>query len=209
MTEGQVGAEARAPEGAAPRRRRGSFGPTVLVGLAGGALTAVSAAQDWATASSSAAGVDVSASVQGSATAPLAIALALVALAAWGTVLVLRGRVRQAVAVVGAAASAGVLATVVSAFGAAEDDAVQAVMARGATGDAFETSLTGWYVACGVGALLTLAAFAVAVTAARRWPAMGSRYDAPAARPPAAAPTEPASEQEMWRALDDGRDPTA
>ena len=192
-----------------PDSRRSSFGPTVLVGLAGGALTAVSATRDWATATGSAAGADVSAPVQGSTTAPLAIALALVALTAWGTVLVLRGRVRQVVSVVGAVASAGVLATVVRGFGAARDDAVEAVVARGAIGTGVESSLTGWYFACGIGAALTLAAFVVAVGAARRWPAMGSRYDAPASRPAplATTPTE-ATEQDMWRALDDGRDPT-
>lgn len=195
--------------GAAPRSR--SFGPTVLAGLAFGALTAVSAARDWAVASGSAAGADVSAAVRGSATAPLAIALALVALAAWGTVLVLRGRARQVVAAVGAAASAGVLATVVSGFAEAQDDAVEAVVSRGATGDVFESSLTGWYFACGGGAVLTLLAFAVAVAAATRWPAMGSRYDAPAGRTSAGAAGAPgsATEQDMWRALDDGRDPTA
>lgn len=200
---------------AARRSGRGSFGPTVLVGLAGGALTAVAAARSWAGATGSAAGVDVAASVKGSATAPLAIALALVALASWGTVLVLRGRARRVVAVIGAAASAGVLATVLSAFGRAQDDAVEAVVARGATGDT-ASSLTGWYFACGIGAGLTLLAFAVAVAAAPRWPAMGSRYDAPATRPTdgagadvAGGATEPATEQDMWRALDDGRDPTA
>jgi uncharacterized membrane protein (TIGR02234 family) len=201
----------------ARRRGRGGFGPTVLVGLAAGALTAVSAARYWAVATGSAAGVDVSASVTGSASAPLAIALALVALASWGTVLVLRGRARQVVAVVGAAASAGVLATVVSAFDRAQDDAVEAVLARGATGDTFASSLTGWYFACAIGAVLTLLAFAVAVVAAPRWPAMGSRFDAPATRTQergvgtvaATDATEPATEQDMWRALDDGRDPTA
>jgi uncharacterized membrane protein (TIGR02234 family) len=198
----------------ARREGRRSFGPTVLVGLSAGALTAVAAARDWAGATGSAAGVDVAASVKGSATAPLAIALALVALASWGTVLVLRGRARRVVAVVGAVASAGVLATVVSAFDRAQDDAVEAVVSRGATGDTFVSSLTGWYFACGVGAVLTLLAFAVAVGAAPRWPAMGSRYDAPATRtspgsPSAAGAPEPATEQDMWRALDDGRDPTA
>jgi hypothetical protein len=37
---------------------------------------------------------------------------------------------------------------------------------------------------------------------------MGTRYDAPAART-ADAEAEPVTEQEMWRALDDGHDPTA
>jgi hypothetical protein len=37
---------------------------------------------------------------------------------------------------------------------------------------------------------------------------MGTRYDAPAARA-AQEEAAPVSEQDMWRALDDGRDPTA
>ena len=40
------------------------------------------------------------------------------------------------------------------------------------------------------------------------WPAMGSRYDAPGARADA-EDAAPDTEQDMWRALDDGRDPTA
>lgn len=196
--------------------RAGSFGPTVLLGLAGAALTAVAAGRDWASASGTAAGVDVSATVKGSASAPLAVALGLVALAAWGVVLVVRGRARRAVAAAGVLASAGVLAATLTAFGRAQDDAVQAVVARGGTGDAFASSLTAWYYVCGVGALLTLLTFAVAVVAAPRWPAMGSRYDAPATRSAGQGSTAgtvgttgPGAEQDMWRALDDGRDPTA
>ena len=184
-----------------------SFGPTVLLGLAGATLAAVAAARDWARASGSAAGVDVAASVAGSASAPLAVALALVALTAWGVVLVVRGRVRRGVAAVGALAAAGVLAAVVGSFGRAQDDAVEAVVARGGTGDAFVSSLTGWYWACGVGAALTLVAFAVAVVASPRWPTMSSRYDAPATRTAAREPAPP-SDQDMWRAIDDGHDPT-
>jgi hypothetical protein len=56
----------------------------------------------------------------------------------------------------------------------------------------------------GVGTLLTALALVVAVRRARTWPALGSRYDAPGAR--AAAP---AGEQDLWRALDEGHDPTA
>ncbi len=196
-------------------RRSRSFGPAVLAGLAGAVLAAVSAGQDWATASGSNAGVDVTAAAKGSATAPLAIALGLVALAAWGVVLVLRGRARRLVAVLGTLASAGVLAAVLTGSQRAQHDAVEAVAAKGGTGDAVSAALTGWYYACGVGAVLTLAAFAVAVVASPRWPAMGSRYDAPGARP-VGAPTsadgrsaEPATERDMWHALDDGRDPTA
>lgn len=184
-----------------------SFGPAVLVGLGGATLAAVAAGQDWATSRGDNAGVEVTASVAGSDTAPLALALALVALAAWGALLVLRGRVRQVVAGLGVLAAGGVLATVVARFDGAQDDALAAVTARGTTGDAFGTSLTGWYWATGAGALLTLLGLAVAVLRARSWPAMGSRYDAPAARRD--RPSNEQSDQELWRALDEGHDPTA
>ena len=184
--------------------RARSFGPTVLVGLAAGALAAVAASRDWATASGSAAGVHVAAAVKGSTSAPLAVALALVALAAWGVVLVVRGRTRRAVALAGALACAGVAAAAAAGFGRARDDAVRAVVARGGTGSTFDTSLTAWSYVCVAAALLTLAAFVVAVRASPRWPAMGARYDAPAARGPV-----PVTEQDMWHALDDGHDPTA
>lgn len=188
---------------AAPARDR-SFGPTVLLGLAGGTLAAVAGTREWAHATGDAAGVRVEAAVKGSDAAPLVAALALLALAAWGVVLVLRGRVRRAVAAIGLLASLGALVSVVAAFGGSQDDAVSAVRDKGASGDVLAASLAGWYYAAGVGAGLTLLAFAVAVARVPRWPAMGSRYDAPSARA-----ATPATDEEMWRALDEGRDPTS
>jgi uncharacterized membrane protein (TIGR02234 family) len=186
--------------------RSRSFGPAVLLGLAGAALASVSGARTWATASGSAAGVDVRAGVSGSGSAPLVVALGLVALAAWGVVLVLRGGARRAVAVVGAAASVGVVAATVAAFSRVQADAVEAVTAKGATGDVVTTSLTGWYYAAAAGGLVALVTFVVAVIASPRWPAMGSRYDAPAAR--STGQGRVVTEPDLWRALDDGRDPT-
>lgn len=195
----------------ADRARARSFGPTVLAGLAGAGLAAVAGSREWATARGDAAGIPVEAAVTGAETQPVAAAVALVALAAWGVVLVLRGRVRRLVALLGAAASAGALAAVVAGFRTAPADALEAVQARGATGDVLAASLTGWYAAAGVGALLALAAFAVAVREAPRWPAMGSRYDAPAARreQEREQATRPATTEDMWRAIDEGRDPTS
>ena len=184
------------------RRRSRSFAPTVLAGLAGAALAAVSAGRAWASATGDAAGVPVTAAVKGSSSAPLVLALSLVALAAWGVVLVLRGRARRVVAVLGALASAGALASTLVALGRLSDDARAAVVARGATGSGLHTHLTAWYVVTLVAALLTTAAFVVAVRVAGSWPAMGSRYDAPTSRP------QPTSEQDLWRAIDEGRDPT-
>jgi uncharacterized membrane protein (TIGR02234 family) len=182
-----------------------SFGPVALGGLTAATLAAVASAQDWASATGDDAGVSLSAGADGADTAPLALALALVALAAWGVLLVVRGRARRLVAVVGTLAAAGVVAAVVSAFAGAQDDAVEAVQAAGATSDTFTASLTGWYWVALVAAVLSTVALAVAVARAPRWPAMGSRYDNPAA-----ARTEgPRADEDLWTALDEGRDPTA
>jgi len=186
------------------RPRDRSFGPTVLLGLSGATLAAVAGTRDWATASGDAAGINVDATVKGSESAPLVAALALVALAAWGVVLVLRGRVRRIVSVVGVLASVGALAAVIGANAGVQNDATDAVMGKGATGDVFVTSLTAWYYLAGFGALVAAFAFVVAVRRAPAWPAMGSRYDAPGARE-----DSPAADEDMWRALDEGRDPTS
>jgi uncharacterized membrane protein (TIGR02234 family) len=183
--------------------RERSFGPAVLAGLGGSTLAAVAAARSWATARGDAAGVRIEAAAKGSETAPLVVALALVALAAWGVVLVVRGRLRRAVAVIGALACTGAVVAVAAAFDAARQDALAALEGKGLTGDA-AAGLTGWYYAAGIGAAVALGAFVVAVVKAPGWPAMGSRYDAPAARS-----AQPASEQDLWRALDEGHDPTA
>jgi uncharacterized membrane protein (TIGR02234 family) len=180
-----------------------TFAPTVLVGLGAAALTAVASAQEWLRTTGDAAGVQVSATVSGTETAPLALALALVALAAWGVLLVLRGRARRVVAVIGALAAAGVLVTLVAGRYEMQDDGLAAVEAKGTTGHVFVGTLTAWYWTTGAAALLTLVALVVAVVRSPRWPAMGSRYDAPGAR------RETDTEDDLWRALDRGDDPTA
>lgn len=186
-----------------PSRRDRSFGPTVLLGLAGAALAAVSATREWATARGDAAGLRVEASVTGADSQPLVASLALVALAAWGVLLVLRGLLRRVVAVVGLAAAVGALVSVVAGLGDVQGDALEAAVSRGATGDTFVTGLSAWYYLAGAGAFLAAVALAVAVLRAPVWPAMGGRYDAPAAR--ATRPTD----EDMWRALDEGHDPTS
>ena len=47
------------------RPRDRSFGPTVLLGLAGATLAAVAGTRDWVTASGDAAGINVAAAVKG------------------------------------------------------------------------------------------------------------------------------------------------
>ncbi|HEX7740654.1 MAG TPA: Trp biosynthesis-associated membrane protein, partial [Marmoricola sp.] len=82
----------------------------VLVGLAGAVFTAVAAAKPWASAGAAAKSL-ASAGLSGAGEEPLALALALVALAAWGAVLVTRGRFRLVIVVVGLLSALGVFVT--------------------------------------------------------------------------------------------------
>jgi uncharacterized membrane protein (TIGR02234 family) len=194
-----------------------SFGPTVLAGLGGAALAAVAASRTWTEVSGTAAGVRVTAEVTGSEAAPLALALSLVALAAWGVVLVLRGAVRRVLAVVAAAAAAGVVWTVVSSGQPLRSAAGDAVLAAGGTGGGVTTDHTAWVVTTGLAAAVATLAALVAVRRAPSWPEMGSRYDAPtaagsgagAAAAGRAGDGPPPDDRDLWKALDEGHDPTA
>ena len=177
----------------------------VGVGAAGSALAAVAAGQGWVTASVSEPATRT-ATAQGSDVAPLALPLALVALAAWGSVLVLRGVSRRAVAVLGLLAAAGSAVATVAGLGSGDSAARHVLGAT--TGVSVSTST--WPFVALAGAVLAAVAFGVAAARAGSWPTMSRRYDAPTAgqdtRP--AAPEGTGDERELWRALDEGRDPT-
>ena len=67
-------------------------------------------------------------------------------------------------------------------------------------------SPTGWYVTAAVAAALSAAVLVVAWLRAPGWPTMSSRYDAPAGRPATTAATP--APVDLWKALDEGQDPT-
>ena len=191
-----------------PRARR-LFGPAVLIGLASAGLAAVAASRPWVEVAGAHDGVPldpapggsplgaVSGSLAGSDVAPLASALALVALASWGAILVLRGGARRGAAVLGAAAAAGAIAASLS-FDVAS------------AGDATELALTVWPVVTVAALALTLAGLVAAIVYAPRWPAMSSRYDNPGGRAAesTAIDLEDEDPRAVWRALDEGDDPT-
>jgi hypothetical protein len=98
--------------------------------------------------------------------------------------------------------AAGLVATVVLGRASALESARDATVVLGSR----DTSahVTGWWWLALVGSLLALAAAVVAVRFCGTWPEMGSRYDAPATRPQ----PEDLDELDLWRAIDQGRDPT-
>jgi uncharacterized membrane protein (TIGR02234 family) len=192
-----------------PEPRR-TFAPVLLVGLASATLCAVAGTKPWAKvtdsdAPGSAAAVALSFGDVGQM--PVAGALSLVVLAAWGVLLVTRGWVRRAITVVGAVAALGVVASVVVGYSSTQDDVADSVRQIGAT--SVDTTPTGWFWAAAVSSLVSLVATVLAVRYVRHWPAMGSRYDAPSARPAPVVDPDEAADGELWRAIDEGHDPTA
>ncbi len=195
------------------------FGRTVLVGLAGAALAATGSAQAWGTATTRSPALRT-VTAQGSDVAPVALPLALVALAAWGTVLVLRRTGRRVVSVLGLLAAVGAGVVVVTEVSGAAGAAAELLSGGG---EDVTTGTTLWPWATLLGCVLAAAGFVVALLRAHTWPEMSRRYDAPTgatgtagtaagdatARPAVPAEAEQMSDAELWRALDDGHDPTA
>jgi uncharacterized membrane protein (TIGR02234 family) len=184
--------------------RRRTFGPVVLLGLAAGGLTAVAGNQPAAEIGRGTG----SGLVTYDAHLPAVTALGLVVLASWGVVLVTRGRVRRAVAALGVAAGVGALVAVALAYSAAPDQLRDELAAVGVTD--VSIAHTAWFWAAVAGAIGSVATTALAVAWAPQWPEMGSKYDAPTAPPVTSqAPPEEQSNLDLWKALDEGRDPTA
>jgi uncharacterized membrane protein (TIGR02234 family) len=191
---------------------RRSFGTVVGAGLASAVLAAVAGRQPCAHGSAPGGFGELSATVE-AGKVPAASALSLVVLACWGMLLVTRGRVRRVVAVLALLASLGLAAAVVVGFSTAPDHVRDAYHELGV--DHPDVGLTGWYWVAAVATVLTVVTTAAAVRLAPSWPEMGRRYDAPVGTGGDSSPTpaeRPPEEQEnldLWKAMDEGRDPTA
>ena len=196
----------------APDRRR-TFGPVALLGLAAGTLGALAGSNPWVVDAEAAAagdpvpGIAVADPVAAAGEMPLAFALSLVVLAAWGVVLVTRGRLRRVVAGIALLASCGLVATVVVGLVTLEDRVTEAALERGQTAEVIATELTTWFFVAAVAAIGSVAAAALAVAWAPAWPEMGRRYDAPGAAP-VEVPPEEQRNLDLWKSMDEGHDPT-
>lgn len=151
----------------------------VVAGVGGGGLAVLGARNPW----QGDAPADVAGAFQVvSAHASVITTLGAVVLLGTLVVPVVRGNARRVVGAVVALASAGVVYAVLAASG----------------------EWVGWRVASLLGGLLGLAAGVLALWRAPRWSAMSTRYDAPGT---AEGDRRPA-EQDPWKALDRGEDPT-
>lgn len=206
------GADAAPTRSAAAAGRRRLSVALVCCTL-GAAVVLLAAGQPWARAELTAA-ADVPVlpvTLTGRDLAPLAAGLGLLALAAAAALVATRGLARQ------------LLGFVVLAAGVAT--VVDAVLAGGRVGGAVAGRLPGastavstsaWSWVAVAGGLAVVAAGAVTARHGRGWVSMSSRYDAPAAtgapaadRDRTARPARSDPQDDAWRALDRGEDPTA
>jgi uncharacterized membrane protein (TIGR02234 family) len=188
---------------------RAGYALTVLIGAAASGACALAVARPWVRGHATEAGLPrIDASVDGADIAPVAGALALVCLAGFGAVIATRGAVRRAVGVV-IVACAGVVAALSAVAGSATRLIEDALTAKGWSGGPYESTATAWRALAFAAAVVVVAAGAAVAGFGAHWATMGVRYDSPS-EPHPRAPTdgEGLTDAAMWRALDDGDDPT-
>lgn len=188
------------------------FAPTVVGTLALGGLMFLGASRTWASAAVRADGLPTDeVAVTGADGLPIIAAMALVVAAGGLAVLSTRGRLRQVVGALIVAASLLVIVFVLTGSAQLEsafDDAVsQSAAFTG--GEVPEPDGSVWRWIVGACALLTAGFGALTVASSAQWPTMSGRYDRPGATEEQAVDPDDASGSELWKALDDGRDPTA
>ncbi|MGJ9412046.1 Trp biosynthesis-associated membrane protein [Aeromicrobium sp. CF4.19] len=185
-----------------PRRL---YGPVVLATLAVGGAIVLAAGRPWASTRVQAAGVpDDVVTVTGNQAVPLVAALGLVVVTGALAVLATRGRVRRAVGVLVTALGVASAILAATASGATSDALADAISASPSfTGGNVPggQDLTWWRWATAGCGVLAAALGVLVVMLSPRWPTMGGRYDAPQA-------ARRENDDDLWKALDEGRDPT-
>ncbi|MGH1562716.1 Trp biosynthesis-associated membrane protein [Mumia sp. DW29H23] len=189
--------------------RRG-YGLTVLLGVVGAAAAFFAASQPWSKVTVETQGLARDAvSVSGNDALPVVGGLALVALAGSVAVLASAGRVRTGVGLVVALASLGAAVAVVTGGDAVHDALVSSLADSPAmAGDAAlqerladEATTTAWRWACLAALVVSALAGAAVVRWGRHWPSMGRRYDS-------VGQQRAEADDDPWKALDRGEDPT-
>ena len=193
-------------------RARSTFVPILLLGVAGSALAAVSSAKAWYSVPDADTTIDapVAGGDQFALDMPLAAALALVLLACWGVLLVTRGWVRRAIAVLALVSALGLVATVVEAVRTLPDDlaAKLATSGAGQSAASLDAGFTGWFWNACLAIVVSVVASGLAVWQIPTWPTMGSKYDAPTPKESGPVDLDRANDGELWKAIDEGHDPT-
>jgi len=183
------------------------YAPVVLATLALGGLAFFAASRTWTHATVRATGLPSDpVSVSGTDADPIVPALALVVVTAALAVLAASHRVRRVVGVLLVALGVGGAVLVVLSGGALDEalsDAVRSSTAfTGANEPAGDRAIV-WPAVAALAFALAAVCGLLVLRFADRWPTMGRRFEAPQAQ--AATPESPA---DLWKVMDEGRDPT-
>jgi len=180
------------------------YAPVVLTLLAAGGLAFFAASRTWVEATVQAKGLPRDAvDVSGTDAQPLIPALALVVVTGALAVLAASMRIRWVVGVLLVVVGVGaaiLVATGGSALDEALNDAVRTSTAFTGSNAPDGRLVLVWPIVAGAAFVLAAVLGLVVIRNAGTWPTMGGRYESPAAR------TE--TEDDLWSALDEGRDPT-
>jgi uncharacterized membrane protein (TIGR02234 family) len=185
------------------------YAPVVLATLAVGGLAFFAAGRTWAESEVKAEGLAAATvSVTGSDAQPLVPALALVVVTAALAILAAGPRLRRVIGVLTMAVAATAIVAVPRSGSDRLADALTSAAEKSPayTGPDSMSSVSHapWDLATIAAFVLAFVLGAATLRLGPQWPTMGSRYDAPSARRPA----ENLSDTDLWKAMDDGRDPT-
>lgn len=189
------------------------YAVTLVVGMPAATGVVVGLARPWIAASAIQPGLpDLETTVTGAEVAPLAGALGFVMLAAFGAVVATRGVIRRALGVL-IVVCAVVVAVSTLVLPDGTDQVETGLSAIGWAGGPYETSTRPWRWVTLAAAVLCAVAGAAIAGVGHRWATMGSRYDAPTSKEGSAPSAgsvagEDMSEADVWREIDEGRDPT-
>lgn len=189
--------------------RRRLYAPTLLAGLLAAVGVSVGASRPWMTATATVPGLPtIHAAASGADLVPLAGALGVAMLAAYGAVVATRGTVRRALGVAVLVAAVVVLVASTRPPGAT-NALTSGLSAKGWSGGGYQTDTTWWQWLVVLCAAVAGASGAVTAAYGHLWADMGSRYDAPTrAAAPVIQSAGELSETDVWRAIDEGHDPT-
>ncbi|GLW70679.1 membrane protein [Kitasatospora phosalacinea] len=178
----------------------------LLLTAVGAGLVLTAVGRTWAEGvAAGMGGSRVAVSASGSRLTALPTAMALTGMAAAVAVFAVRGWVRVLVGALTVAAGVGAVAGALIGYtDTAGLHAVAAGQLALSSGRAEEVTRTAWPWVALAGGVLLVAAGALTAWFGRRWPVMGTRYDAPTRKAPARAD----SPADLWKALDRGEDPT-
>lgn len=198
-----------------PGRPRKELTAAVAGAVLAGALALSAGGRAWATVTADRRPPlpPVEGTVTGADAVPLVPSAGLVLLAAAVALLAVRGVGRVAVGLLTAVAGGALAVSAVRALtGAVEDAAADLPGLDRITGTDLSVA---WPVLTLVAAVLAVGTGLLVVLRGRGWPAMGRKYERPAAGAATGAPGRPTPTtdedraQAAWQALDRGEDPTA